>query len=81
MENKLNEIEQALVKIQKELTDSKKYISEHPNAIDAKYFEERIPMLEDLRYLIAAKRYLTDKIKKGVDHTNSDFADLVIEEE
>jgi hypothetical protein len=36
---------------------------------------------EELNYLIAAKRYLTEKIKQGVDYTETDFADLVIEED
>lgn len=81
MENKLNEIEQAIVKLVKELNDSRKYINEHPDAIDAKYFEERIPQLEELKYKLAVKTYLVNKIKKGVDHTNSGFADLVIEKE
>jgi hypothetical protein len=36
---------------------------------------------EELKHLLYVKRYLTEKVKQGVDYTNADFADLVIEED
>ncbi len=35
---------------------------------------------EELNYLIAVKRYLTEKIKQGVDYTEADFVYLFKEE-